>query len=125
MRLRTAYIRTPKEFGTMFAQFLGWHRADIDSTIFSLSRKGCDMANSYHNTKLDKAVEGFDLTNLSAEDITRDSGKDPDGNRIHTLSVLDTEYVYGDKHQRNSDYYKLLNQINRALAKKEKEAQPA
>ena len=86
------------------------------------------MANTYHNAKLDKAVEDFDLSELNEEDITREAFKNRDGVRVFSLSVLSTDYTYSGenaKHNRNSDYYKLLNQINRALAKKEKEAQPA
>jgi len=81
----------------------------------------------YHNSKLNSEVAGFKVELLDADtDIARDA-ENVDGKKVFTLRVLDTVYKYtGDdgKHLRNSDYYKLLNQINRAKNLKKKEPQP-
>lgn len=79
------------------------------------------MATNFHNTKLQAAVEDFELAELNEADVTRDVTKG-DGGKVHTISVLDSTFEYSgedSKHQRNSDYYRLLNRI--AGAKKQEE----
>lgn len=57
------------------------------------------------------------LEDLDFESVERGKerrGEGDDAKTIHTMGVLGTAYEYGTKHDRNSDYYRLKNQVERS-----------
>jgi hypothetical protein len=75
---------------------------------------------SFKNSELEAVVSGNYniLSNIEPDtDLDREVRVEGDGEnkkRVHVLIVNEKEFTYDNKHDRNSDYYRLLNVVQRA-----------
>lgn len=90
---------------------------------------------AYHNAELGQAIEvsTIVLEDLTESDISRDKKRVGEGDvarNVFTLTINDAEYEYSTvqrgkkaKHDRNSDYYRIINAMNKAKEAAEKAAE--
>jgi hypothetical protein len=74
---------------------------------------------TYKNVELDEALsEGYNFSVIDLlTDVERDvrvEGEGKDKKRVHVLVINGQDFTYDNKHDRNSDYYRFLNAVQRA-----------